>query len=306
MEKSVNKQKVLSPGKIVWNRLKRNKLATAGLIILILMFLICWIGPLLSPYKLMSMDPEFSNVGINAKHWMGTDELGRDIFTRLMLGGRISLAIGIVTVLIEIIIGCILGAVAGYYGGIVDGIIMRIVDVFLCFPYLPILIMLGAVMSDLCVRYPKVALFKPSNRIYMVMIILGILNWPFLCRMVRGQILTLREQEFMQAAEALGLSDNRKMYKHLLPNTFPVVIVSATLGIAGAILSETMLSFLGLGVMDPVPSWGNMIQAAQNSYNLQFRPWLWMPPGLAIFVTVMAINLFGDGLRDALDPKLKR
>lgn len=305
-KREVKDEKVLSPTRVVWNRLKKNKLATAGLVLLVLMFLMCWIGPLISPYTMGTMDYDNSNVGPTLAHLMGTDDLGRDIFVRVMMGGRISLAIGIVAVLIEVVIGSILGAVAGFYGGVIDGVIMRIVDIFMCFPFLPLLIMLGAVMSDLGVKYPNVALFRPENRIFMVMIILGILDWPMLCRMVRGQILTLREQEYMQAAEALGLSDRRKMFKHLLPNTFPVVIVTATLGIAGAILSETMLSFLGLGVMPPTPSWGNMIQVTKDLYNLQYRSWLWAPPGACIFLTVMAINLFGDGLRDALDPKLKR
>lgn len=305
-QRKVKDEVVLSPGRVVWNRLKRNKLATAGLIMLVIIFLICWIGPLVAPYTSDTKNYENTFAAPTIQHLMGTDDLGRDIFVRVMIGGRISLAIGIVAVLIEVVIGCILGVVAGYYGGIADGIIMRIVDVFMCFPFLPLLIMLGAVMSDLGVKYPNVALFRPENRIFMVMIILGILDWPFLCRMVRGQILTLREQEYMQAAEALGLTDKRKMFNHLLPNTFPVVIVSATLGIAGAILSETMLSFLGLGVMPPTPSWGNMIQVTKDMYNLQYRSWLWAPPGACIFLTVMSINLFGDGLRDALDPKLKR
>lgn len=292
------KVKVLSPARVVFNRLKRNKLAMAGLYIIILMFILSFIGPLFSKFKMNTMDYDYALTGPSLRHLFGTDKLGRDILVRLMYAGRISLSIGLVAVLIETIIGCVLGVVAGYYGGLIDGIIMRLVDIFLCFPFLPILIMIGALLSDLKV--------DPSKRIYFVMLILGILDWPGVCRIVRGQILTLREQEFMQAAEALGLKDSRKMFKHLLPNTFPSVIVSATLGIGGAILAESTLSYLGLGVIPPTPSWGNMIQVVNDMYSLQNYTWLWMPPGLAIFITVISINLLGDGLRDALDPKLKR
>lgn len=297
-KKDEPKVKVLSPARVVFNRLKRNKLAMAGLYIIILMFILSFIGPIFSKFKMNTMDYDYALTGPSLRHLFGTDKLGRDILVRLMYAGRISLSIGLVAVLIETIIGCVLGVVAGYYGGLIDGIIMRLVDIFLCFPFLPILIMIGALLSDLKV--------DPSKRIYFVMLILGILDWPGVCRIVRGQILTLREQEFMQAAEALGLKDSRKMFKHLLPNTFPSVIVSATLGIGGAILAESTLSYLGLGVIPPTPSWGNMIQVVNDMYSLQNYTWLWMPPGLAIFVTVISINLLGDGLRDALDPKLKR
>lgn len=305
MEKKVEKnnierkeEKVLSPWRVVWMRLKRNKLALLGLGILIFMILFSFIGPFLSKYTMETMDYTNANVGPNSQFLLGTDDLGRDVLTRLMYAGRVSLLVGIVAVIIEIIIGSILGAVSGYYGGFIDGLIMRIVDIFMCFPFLPILIMLGALLSDLKV--------PPQYRIFVVMFIIGGLSWPGLCRIVRGQILALREQEFMQAAEALGLSDKRKIFKHLLPNTFPSIIVSSTLGIGGAILTESALSYLGLGVTPPTPSWGNMIQVVNNLYILQNRPWLWIPPGVCIFLTVMAINLLGDGLRDALDPKLKR
>jgi len=294
----VMNEKIAGPWRIVWLRLEKNKLAVAGLAILIFMVLFCFIGPFLSPYKISTMEFKNPNIAPNLKHFLGTDDLGRDILTRVMLGGRISLMVGIVAVLIEVIIGSFFGVISGYYGGFIDSFIMRIVDIFLCIPFLPMLIILGALLSDWHV--------PPDKRIFVVMIIIGILSWPSLCRIVRGQILTLREQEFMQATEALGLRDRRKMFKHLLPNTFPSIIVSATLGIGGAILMESALSFLGLGVIAPTPSWGNMIQIVNDLYALQYRPWLWMPPGVCILLTVMAINLLGDGLRDALDPKLKR
>lgn len=302
-ESKYKDEKVLSPSRVVWNRLRRDKLAIAGLVILGIIFAAVIFGPIISPYKdaiTTGSQESWHDYFLepNAQHWLGTDSIGRDILTRLLWGGRVSLAIGIVGVLFEILLGTILGAVAGYYGGAVDWIIMRIVDVMMSIPFLPILISLGAILSDLH--------FPPSTRIFMIMIILGLLDWPGLARLVRGQILTLREQEFMIAAEALGLRDRRKIFKHLIPNTIPIIIVSATLSIAGNILLEAMMSFLNLGVQPPLPSWGNMIQEAQNFYNMQYRSFLWIPPGLCIFLTTMAINLFGDGLRDALDPKLKR
>jgi peptide/nickel transport system permease protein len=297
-KKVVKKEKIMTPSRIVWNRLKKNKLAMAGLYILIFMVLFSLLGPLLSPYKINDIDVTMAKLPPSAKHWLGTDLLGRDILFRLMLAGRISLAVGIVSVCIQVIIGSLVGAIAGFYGGWVDSILMRVVDIFMSLPFLPILIILGAVLSDMKV---------PSQyRIFVVMFMIGFMTWPSLARLVRGQILSLREQEFMQAAQALGLRDTRKIFKHLLPNTIPSIIVSATLGIGGAILTESALSYLGLGVTPPTPSWGNMIQAVNNLVDLNRRPWLWVPPGIAIFVTVMAINLLGDGLRDALDPKLKK
>lgn len=293
----IKKEDIISPWKIAWKRLKKNKLALTGLFILIFMVLMSIVGPWISPYDMETIDLGNVSSPPTAQHILGTDSVGRDVLTRIMYAGRISLSVGVVAVVIEIVIGSVLGAVAGYYGGVVDGIIMRVVDVFMCFPSLPILIMLGALMSDLKVR--------PEYRMFVVMFILGVLSWPGLCRIVRGQILSLREQEFMQAAEALGLKDRKKMFRHLLPNTFASIIVTATLGIGGAILTESALSFLGLGVTPPTPSWGNMVQVVNDLYILQTQPWLWIPPGLCIFLTVISINIFGDGLRDALDPKLK-
>lgn len=298
-EKEVIKQKeqIISPWKLAWKRLRKNKLALTGLFILIFMVLAAIFGPMLSPYKMTDIDLMNVKQPPSPQHLLGTDNVGRDVLTRLMYAGRISLSVGVIAVGIQVIIGSTLGVLAGYYGGWVDAVVMRVVDVFMCFPFLPLLIMLSAVMSDLKV--------KPEHRMFVVMFIIGILSWPGLCRIVRGQVLSLREQEFMQAAEALGLRDRRKMFAHLLPNTFASIIVSATLGIGGAILTESGLSFLGLGVTPPTPSWGNMVQVVNEMYTLQYEPWLWIPPGLCIFLTVVSINIFGDGLRDALDPKLK-
>ncbi|WP_138494330.1 oligopeptide ABC transporter permease [Paenibacillus pinistramenti] len=287
-----------SPWRIAVRRFARNKLALAGLIIVILMFLICYIGPLLSPYNLYDYKLTDKNLAPNASHWLGTDKLGRDILLRTMLAGRISLAVGLVATIITVLVGATLGAVAGFYRGFVDTVIMRFADIFSSIPTLPILIIMGTVLSDLKV--------DPSNRIYFLMLMLGVLSWMGLARLVRSQILTLREQEFMLATDALGLKDNRKIFRHLLPNTIPIIIVSATLSVAGAILSESALSFLGIGVVPPTPSWGNMISAANNLIDFRKRPWLWVPPGMCILITVTAVNLIGDALRDALDPKMKK
>lgn len=289
--------KTESPWKIAVRRFAKNRLALIGLVILVIMFLICFVGPYFSPYTLNETDVKNKNVPPGSLHWLGTDKLGRDIMLRVMLAGRISLTVGLVATAISVVIGATLGAVAGFYRRYADTIIMRIADVFLALPTLPILITLGAILSDL-----KVA---PDKRIYFLMLIIGILGWVGLARLVRSQILTLREQEFMQATEALGLRDNRKIFRHLMPNTIPIIIVSATLGVAGAILTESALSFLGLGVVPPTPSWGNMINAANNLIDFRKRPWIWIPPGMCILITVTAINLIGDGLRDALDPKMK-
>lgn len=291
-------QTIESPWRMTYRRLKKNKLSMVGFAVLLGMFIFSFIGPFLSPHEMITTNVINANKPPSAEYWLGTDSVGRDVLLRLMLGGRISLLVGLVSVTISVFIGTLVGGLSGFYGGWVDNVLMRIADIFMAVPTMPILVILAAVMSDLKVL--------PERRIFVVMFILGILGWAGLSRLVRGQILTLREQEFMQAAEALGLKDSRKIFRHLIPNVIPTIIVNATLGIGGSILMESALSFLGLGVVPPIPSWGNMIQAVNNFYNFQNRPWLWMPPGICVFLTVMAINLFGDGLRDALDPKLKR
>lgn len=227
----------------------------------------------------------------NKTYLLGTDKIGRDMFTRIVHGSRISLSVGIVAVSIRVFIGIILGSISGFYGGKIDTLIMRFAEMVMCFPFLLIAISLVVILG-------------PS--IYNVMLVLGLLGWPGIARIVRAQILSLKEQEFMEATEALGIRDSRKIFKHLLPNVMSSVIVFATMGMAGAILTEAALSFLGLGVQPPRPSWGNMIQAARSLYALENQWWLWIPPGLSIFITVISFNLLGDGLRDALDPKLNK
>jgi len=287
-----------SPWRAAWSRFSRNKFALIAFIIIVLMFIICFIGPILSPYSLLDYDIKMKNSPPTTTHWLGTDKLGRDILLRVMLAGRISLIVGLIATVIAVFIGATIGAIAGFYGKWVDALFMRIADIFMALPTLPILIILGVVLSDFKV--------DPSQRIYFIMAIIGFLNWTSIARLVRGQILSLREQEFMQATVALGLRDSRKVFRHLLPNTVPIIIVTATLSVAGAILTESTLSFLGVGVVPPTASWGNMISAANNLVDLDKRPWLWIPPGLCVLITTVAINIMGDGLRDALDPKAKK
>lgn len=287
-----------SPWRMAMRRFGRNRLALVGLVILLIMSLACIFGPMISPYNLYDYSVANKNKPPSSSHWFGTDKLGRDILLRVLLAGRISLLVGIVATIITVIIGGILGALAGFYRKSVDSIIMRVTDIFMSLPTLPILIILGAVLSDLKV--------PPDKRIYYLMLIIGLLSWTTLARLVRGQILTLREQEFMVATDALGLKDRRKIFRHLLPNTIPIIIVTATLSVAGAILYESSMSFLGLGVIPPTPSWGNLISDANNLIDFRKRPWLWIPPGMCILITTVAINLIGDGLRDAFDPKMKR
>ncbi|MNN18036.1 Glutathione transport system permease protein GsiD [compost metagenome] len=265
---------------------------------MIVMFGVCFIGPLFSPYADNKINMALMNKAPDAKHWLGTDALGRDVLTRVLQAGRISLTVGLASMMLSVFIGSLLGAIAGYYRGIVDQIIMRVADLLLTIPSLPLLFIFGALLSEW--KIPT------DYRMYIVMLMLSFVGWPGLARMVRGQMLSLREREFMQAAVVLGLRDRRKLFNHLLPNIVPLLIVIATLNIGGAILSESVLSFFGLGVMPPTPTWGNMIDAANNMIDFQERPWIWVPPGFSIFITVIAINIFGDGLRDVLDPKQKR
>ncbi|WP_352404998.1 oligopeptide ABC transporter permease [Sporanaerobacter acetigenes] len=289
-------QVILTPWKLVKRKFKKNKVAVTGMIIFIIMVFLALFAPILTPYDPYTMDFSQVNQRPSKVHLLGTDELGRDYLTRILYGGRVSMKVGLFAVIIEILIGALVGGLAGYYGGWVDNLLMRIVEIFMAFPFLPIAITISAVIG------PEVA---PEKRMYIMMFIIGLLSWGGLARMIRGQILSLREQEFIQAAKALGIRDSRIIWKHLIPNTLGYIIVSATLGMAGAIMSEAGLSFLGLGVTPPIPTWGNLVQNARDIYVLKNRVWLWLPPGVAIFFAVMSINLFGDGLRDAIDPKSK-
>ncbi|MFF2448418.1 ABC transporter permease [Neobacillus novalis] len=299
----VNKQvKTVVKSPSIWKqtfrRLKKNKLAMISLFFLLFMFLLSFIGPYFSPYILDRTNVANMNQPPSAAHWLGTDNYGRDVLTRLMMAGQISLTIGIAAMVLSVMIGSLLGAISGFYRGVVDMVIMRIADILMSIPGLPLLLILAAILSEWKV--------PAEYRLYIIMIMLSFVGWPGLARLVRGQILSLKEQPFMQATEVLGLSDRRKILHHLIPNTVPLLLVVATLNVAGSILSESALSFLGLGVVPPTPSWGNMMDAANNFMDFRKRPWLWIPPGTAIFLTVVSINLLGDGLRDALDPKMRR
>ena len=232
------------------------------------------------------------------KHWLGTDGNGMDMLTRLMYGGRISLMIGFVVIIIEGIIGILIGGVSGYFGGWVDTILMRVVDVVICIPAMPLYIIIGSVMD-----YYKI---DPRIRIYALCAILGIVGWPGIARMVRGQILSLREQEFMVATEATGVRISRRIFRHLIPNVIPQLIVIATMGLGDVILMEATLSFLGIGVKFPYASWGNIVNAVNDVYVLTNFWFVWIPAGFLILLTVLGFNFVGDGLRDAFDPKMKR
>jgi peptide/nickel transport system permease protein len=270
---------------------QRNRLAVVGSWVIAFAYLIAALAPLLAPF-----DPAAQGDLINARladpsatHLLGTDHFARDILSRMLYGARVSLSIGFIAVAISATLGTLVGAVAGYLGGWVDAVLMRAVDVVISFPRLILLITI-------------IAVFQPS--IFLIVVVLGLTQWPGTARLVRGEVLSLREREFVQAAEALGFSRARILARHLVPNALVPVIVAATLGIGNTIVLEAGLSFLGLGVQPPTPSWGTMVADGRN---FMFRaPWLSTFPGLAIVVVVLAFNLVGDGLRDALDPRMHR
>jgi len=227
----------------------------------------------------------------SANNWLGTDGVGRDVYTRLLYGGQVSFAVAILGTALQLVIGVAAGSLAGYYGKLVDTIIMRFTDMVLSFPYLAIAIAFAAIMGP---------------GIYNTILIIGLLAWTGTCRIIRGQFLSIKQTEYVEAARALGISEVQIILKHMLPNAFAPLLINASLSIAGAILIEAGLSFLGLGVQAPIPSWGNMLEAARNMRYIMNNWWLWFPPGMCIFLAVLSINLVGDGLRDAFDPRLKR
>lgn len=271
-----------------WRRFRRNKLAMAGLVILVLFVLSAIFAPFLTPYDPNRANLRERNQPPSKEHPFGTDDMGRDILARTLYGGRISLSVGLVSVGISLSIGVVLGAIAGYFGGFVDTLIMRLADIFYSFPFLILAITISAI-------------FGPS--IYNTMIILGVLSWPGPARLLRAEFLKLKTTDFVAAATALGARPGRIMFRHILPNAFSPLLVSTTLQVASSILSEAGLSFLGLGVPPPAPSWGNMLNRARPLHVLAGMPWMWVAPGIAIFIVVLSINFVGDGLRDAFDPK---
>ncbi|MBU3197484.1 oligopeptide ABC transporter permease [Clostridium algidicarnis] len=271
------------------NRFKKNKLAIIGTVLILILVVFSILAPLIISKDINKVDLMNISMSPSKEHILGTDEMGRDVFARLVYGGRVSLTVGMLGMLIQIFIGTTLGIIAGFYGGVVDSIIMRIVDVFMCFPFFVIAIAMAAILGP---------------NIWNVIIIIGVLSWTGIARIVRAEILKLKKSEYIEAAHALGIKNTRILLKHLLPNIIPSVIVASTLSIASGILTEASLSFLGMGVKPPQPSWGNMLASAQNMRTLQSEWWLWIPPGLCVFLTVMSINFMGDGMRDFLDPNV--
>jgi peptide/nickel transport system permease protein len=326
--------RALSPTRLVVKRFFRSRLSMVGLIIIVFLFLFSYLGPLFIPYRETQVFPIPTEVNVSTsetfvgadgekyqyfdvstgvdnykaapskQHWLGTDTNGMDVFVRLMYGGRISLTISFLVVFLETILGVIFGGMSGYFGGKIDMLIMRIVDILNCIPTMPVLIVLSSVLQAM-----PVSIMPVGHRIYYLMGFLTLIGWAGVARMVRGQILSLREQEYMVAAEATGISAKAKIFRHLIPNVMPQLIVQMTLGLGSIILYEATLSYLGLGVQIPRAAWGTMISLADPSKGqsiLQYYPNLWIPPGVLIVLAVLAFNFVGDGLRDAIDPKMKR
>lgn len=274
---------------VILTRFLKNKLAAIGFCLLIIFVLAAIFAPFLSSYGRDSIDLMNIESQPSLKHLFGTDELGRDVFTRLLYGGRISLGIAVSATVLQLLIGVTLGCISGFYGGWIDNAIMRIVDTIMCFPFFVIAITVAALAG-------------PS--VWNVILIIGLLQWTGVARIVRAEILSIKQSEFIEAARAMGLNSFEIIINHLLPNTLSPVIVNATLAVAQGILMEAGLSFLGLGVKQPEPSWGNILSAAQSMRVLQYEWWLWIPAGVLVFLSVLSINFVGDGLRDALDPKM--
>ena len=324
--------RTISPGRMVLKRFFRSKLSMAGLIILLILFVFSFFGPLFDFLPFIWGEQEQDNNAVlvervnelvftdeageehtvyvvtyynrtnyktpSATHWLGTDDKGFDVFSRLMYGGRISLTVGFVVVILETVLGVILGGIAGYFGGWVDNLIMRIVDIFNCVPTFPILMIAGFSLEAQDI--------DGSAKLYIMMAMLTLFGWAGTARLVRGQILSLREQEFMLSAEASGLPVSHKIIKHLIPNVMPQLIVSMTLGLGSIILTEATLGYLGIGISPVYATWGNMINSATNQTVLNLYPNLWIAPGVCIVLAVLAFNFIGDGLRDAFDPKSRR
>ena len=274
----------------VLKRFLKNKLAVIGLVILTIFVLAAVFAPFITSFDRDSIDLMNIESAPNSLHILGTDELGRDVFTRLLYGGRVSLGVALCATVIQLLIGVSLGCISGFYGKWVDNIVMRVVDTVMCFPFFVIAITIAA-------------LFGAS--VWNIILIIGCLQWTGVSRILRAKILSLKQSEFIEAARAMGLSSFEIISKHLLPNVLSPIIVNATLNVANGILMEAGISFLGLGVKQPQPSWGNMLSAAQSMRVLQYEWWLWIPTGLLVFLSVLCINFVGDGLRDALDPKMK-
>lgn len=269
-------------------RFARHRLAVAGLAVLLLVILAAAFADVLATHDPAKVDLAATRQPPGAEHWLGTDESGRDVLSRLLHAGRVSLLVGILSSLIAITLGTVLGAMAGLLGGWVDSVIMRTADIFLSFPVLVVMIVIGGVIG-------------PS--VPMMIIAIGVFTWPTSARVVRASTLSLREQEFILAARAIGARTAWLAFRHVIPAVLGSVVVVGTLAVATGILLEASLSFLGIGVQPPQPSWGNMLTDAQRLTVISQMPWLWIPPGLAVVITVLSVNFVGDGLRDAVDPR---
>ncbi len=289
-EEKAKEEKYVSLTEISFRKFKKNKLAVIGVFIILILVLLSVCAPLLTDYTISETDLFNIKMAPNSEHILGTDELGRDVFTRLIYGGRVSIVVGVASMTLQLVIGVIMGAIAGYFGGIAEKIIMRIIDVIMCFPFFVIAISVAAVVGP---------------GVKNLIIIIGFLMWPNIARIVRAEILSLKENDYIMAAKAMGLSSFEIIKSHILPNIMSPILVASTLAIANGILTEASLSFLGIGVKLPQPSWGNMLIAAQNIGTLQREWWLWIPAGSLIILMVLSINFVGDGLRDALDPKTR-
>lgn len=279
-------------GESLWikarKRFFRHKLAMAGLVVLSTLILMAVLAPAIERYSPIELNLDAMSNAPSSAHWLGTDTTGRDVWSRIVHAGRVSLSVGLVAVSISTLIGVVIGSLSGYAGGTVDLLLMRFTDMVMTFPSLVMIITVASVLG-------------PS--IYNTMIVIGILTWPGIARLVRGQFLSFREQQFVLAARSIGVPPIQIMFRHLFPNVISSVTVAATFGMANAILQEASLSFLGLGVQAPTPSWGNMLRDAQTLSILEGMPWLWLAPGIMIALAVLSINFIGDGLRDALDPR---
>lgn len=273
---------------VFWPRLKRNRLAMTGLGVVVLLFLASLLAPLIAPYNPSEINAWDVLQPPSWQHWFGTDELGRDVLTRVLFGARISLKVGFVAIGIAVLLGSAVGLLAGYYGGWVDTLLMRCVDIMLCFPAFFLILAI-------------ITFLEPS--IWYIMAVIGLTGWMGVARLVRAEVLAIREADYILAARCIGCSDLRIILRHILPNALSPVLVAATLGVAGAILTESALSFLGIGVQPPTPSWGNILTSGKDY--IEFAWWLSLYPGLAILITVLAYNLLGEGIRDALDPRTR-
>jgi peptide/nickel transport system permease protein len=271
----------------IWRRFSSHRLALIGLVIITIVIFCALFAPFIAPHHPTKIGKEFE-APPSREHLLGTDQVGRDVLSRLIFASRISLSVGILSTAIMSMGGIILGLEAGYFGGIPDMVIMRIADVFMSFPMLILIMVISSIAGSGLSR---------------IIFIMGILGWPQVARLVRGNVLSIKEMDYIKSAVTLGFTAQRILFLHILPNTISPILVQATFGIARAIIMESALSFLGLGVNPPTASWGNMLTDAQSLTTLTERPWLWLPPGIMILLSVLAFNFIGDGLRDALDPK---